>query len=395
MSKLEHAIPEELLLEIFQHLDPAHDLRSVLSTSRQFARIARPLAFSAFTVAIYGRNNALEMPDPDTLGKSKSRIDFFLSANIAPLVRSCLVFLHRNFGGGDEEKYPEYDSYPWLDYLLGRLDALIQLRDLRILHLYLPFSALPAIQSLPQLRTLDLEQCSLYSYDAEDEPLRDSASPLLQVLRLPRIDAWASPCAWNTFISPQHLVELSASISWRGPSWWNQKPSDVPVLPHVRKLTIFISPRGNWDSDGSAILRSKFPAVQEIIVVTANGERVRALELEALVGEALCSVSSVRRLLAPVGAISQAALTELPLTHYSSFVPKTSRRYPETADTLTDLRPSNTLTSLALVLGYIVIAELSTIIAFFPHLAQLRVEFSDCDAADDDDYDLDLGLRPR
>ncbi|KAF7332729.1 hypothetical protein MKEN_00156300 [Mycena kentingensis (nom. inval.)] len=385
MSETGPAFPEELLLGMFQHLEAPHELRSILATSRQFARIAHPLAFSAFTVAFHGYDEVPGVSYYETLalvmGNLKQKMDFFLSARTAPGVRSCVMTLRdgRQDGGSD----PQYQTYPLLDYLLTRIGSFSGLRSLRVYGLALSSSVLPSIQGLRQLRSLDLEGCIIY-HPRKIEPLRPHLGPSsVEILRISRQQSpLVQSAAWTSFISPHRLVELSAPLLSHTSGWWSTLLAEVHVLPRLSKLVLFGHCEGRHN-ETPAIVASKFPAVQELRFL------VNYANFEARVAGALCSITTVRRLVAPLGAVSRTALSTLPLTHYSCRLPEFLQRDHSSESILQHLSPSSTLTSLALFLDDISLTSLTRILGMFPHLVHFRLDFHDYDVDEDEDEDED------
>ncbi|KAJ7049538.1 hypothetical protein C8F01DRAFT_961536, partial [Mycena amicta] len=85
----------EIWSETFTHL-PTHALQAISLTAHDFTLLARPFLFSSFSFHPYARVHAvpadrLLLPSPEKIPNYLERLHFWLSDDIAPLVRSCAV----------------------------------------------------------------------------------------------------------------------------------------------------------------------------------------------------------------------------------------------------------------------------------------------------------------
>jgi hypothetical protein len=373
-------IPEELWLKILATI-PRRALRSIFSANRAFNRISRPLVFAEFQLNVYGIPTGGEAEIPhERVEKVKERIDFWLSEAIAPLVRSCWVYLippPRPVVDDDDQPTPDvlnqrFAYYLPLDHFFGHIHHLSGLRDLHLSVVAVPENALASIHGLPSLQHLSIYQCWVRESEEHGSSNLASDHCLLSELSLSAYEPQGSQnqIYWSTFFNARHLHHLTLGANL---GWWAQDPNNVPVFENVSKLTIHWHDQPIHPNFGALLV--KFPAVEDLGLEPDNSLPDMLFsdgvpgDIRAAFGTGFRPRSPLRRLRGtlPAVAIFSCDAAARALTHLEL----TTGIYYRPEQVIQQLSTSSTVTCVSLTLSNPDILALNTIVNFFPRLMQL------------------------
>ncbi|KAJ7868816.1 hypothetical protein B0H14DRAFT_2729023 [Mycena olivaceomarginata] len=271
---LELQVPEELLLEIVQHL-PKGALQHVSLAHRTLWRISRPFLFADFVFHPYGirymptdrsRVRWPEADDPVCLydeaqEREVERLEFWSSPEIAPLVRSCSIIPLSSREWAERKAVDAPTAL--LNIFFERLPHFAGIHHFHAYIVHFTETGLENLCGLPGLTHLQIILCRI------PEPL-DCAS-----LQLPRVTSFGirhvlrppTFCQWVGLLRPTHLVEMHLGF---GPHLLMKIPNRIPSFPHVRKLTLYAVPTGETmgPNRGPRVLPilPKFPGVTNFVM---------------------------------------------------------------------------------------------------------------------------------
>ncbi|KAF7345829.1 L-aminoadipate-semialdehyde dehydrogenase [Mycena venus] len=240
---LDLQVPEELLLEIVQHL-PKETLQYVSLAHRTLRHISRPFLFADFVFHPYGmrympadrsRVRWPEADDPMCLHDEAQdheveRLKFWSSSGIAPFVRSCSI-IPLNSRDWAEQKAADTPT-ALLDIFFERLPHFAGIHHFHAYMVHFTQIGLANLCGLPRLTRLQIIQCR------SPEPLDCSS------LELPRIRAFElqhvlyyKPALdlWMRLLRRGQLAEVDLAFA---PVCLTRIAQNLPVFSHANKLTL-------------------------------------------------------------------------------------------------------------------------------------------------------------
>ncbi|KAF7326146.1 hypothetical protein MKEN_00466100 [Mycena kentingensis (nom. inval.)] len=238
--------PAEILLKIFTDLqkESPDALHAVAASSREFSRVARPLAYSELRFAAY-RDKKEVLSD-----KAVKRMELWTSEGVAPLVRTCVI-----------SRGWRYQAVLVPSGLLKTFfDAIERFRGLRRLliedvelggRLSKIHACLPALEDL-EVDLTEAKEPSVFkpATTTEGAKLKRCQLTLRMKDGLP---------AFIPFLHPAYLTHLTLECNLH---FWVKNASRLPAFPKV----IALSMGGFAIEQASDILAllPKFPAVQKL-----------------------------------------------------------------------------------------------------------------------------------
>ncbi|KAJ6529629.1 hypothetical protein B0H19DRAFT_1082744 [Mycena capillaripes] len=198
-------VPNELWGEILGNVSEYDrpTFQNFSLTCRAFLPVSRPFLFSAIRLTPYriGNDGDLLLPSPAEVDRRLKRLEFWFSSEIAPLVRSCLIYPLDSYMGRDVSKWSSSTDTPYilLDALFQRLERFTGLQRLHASRIDFTQARVDILSQLPKLFELHLSDCavapgehietsahvlrisdfSLY-HDSKSDPADDYWFPLLQ-----------------------------------------------------------------------------------------------------------------------------------------------------------------------------------------------------------------------
>ncbi|KAJ7132650.1 hypothetical protein C8R46DRAFT_1140473 [Mycena filopes] len=257
-------VPNELWLEVFANLS-RDTLKDISLTYRAFCRISRPLIFTHFDFHPYciASNDVLLLPEQEHVDAALERLNFWLSNEIAPYVRSCTITPWRPLG-------PILATWRWdknptphvlLEAFFADLASFVGVQQIQAHGVYFTQTAIANLCRLPALTTLRIERFAAPENDTVDLP-----SATLGVSKFTVSGAMSDAgglAHWIPLLRPDSLRELNAQCSFRlfGP---HIETGTLPVFPLVHTFSMTL--------DFTAMSRrlavlAKFPNVQTLTLV--------------------------------------------------------------------------------------------------------------------------------
>ncbi|KAJ7156167.1 hypothetical protein C8R46DRAFT_1226402 [Mycena filopes] len=256
-------IPPELWLEIFAHL-PSEALPCVHLTNRLFARIVRPLLFQHLEFHPYiclpgypmsSRSpSGLAIPGPEQLRLLLDRLQFWVAADIAPLVRSCSVAKWPAHGVHGWPFSRVDDPYVLLTALFDTLPSFAGLRDLTLERVHFTQRRVEQLCLIPNLARLELDVCDV----AENQTIDAAVLPSLGVSHFKVTHYFGDLSDWFPLLCRDKLVGLDIEVA-DSTLFFNQLHAGDP-WPHVKTLRIRTSSGPLRD------ILSKFPALETLVL---------------------------------------------------------------------------------------------------------------------------------
>ncbi|KAJ7304778.1 Fungalysin metallopeptidase-domain-containing protein [Mycena albidolilacea] len=232
-------VPEELLLEIVQHL-PKEALQHVSLAHRTLWRISRPFLFADFVFHPYGMDRVRWPWHPVCLydeaqDREIQRLDFWSSPEIAPFVWSCSVIPLSSREWAKQEAVNMQTAL--LRIFFKRLPHFTGIHHFHACMVRFTRTGLANVCGLPRLARLQIILCSIQKSQ------------------------------WVNLLLPTHLVEMHLGY---GPNFLVQLSYRIPSLPRMRKLMLRAM-RTEDDREprrGSLVLPilSKFPGVTNFVM---------------------------------------------------------------------------------------------------------------------------------
>ncbi|KAJ7315359.1 hypothetical protein DFH08DRAFT_1040033 [Mycena albidolilacea] len=237
-------MPEELWIDILQDL-PKETLQNVALSHRNLRRISRPFLFVTFVFHPYAvpyipqnmdRMRWPEADEPLLLSKEAQdreleRLNFWSSAEIAPLVRTCRLIPVPGGAWGAENE-PDVATA----LLAAFFERLPRFNSIQYFHAYMvrfKQTGLANLCLLPALSRLEIILGTIVEpIDCHSLHLGHITSFQLRHARhsiLP-LDSWMR------LLRPTKLVEMYLGFGSR--LFAAIKHNDIPPFPHVRKLTL-------------------------------------------------------------------------------------------------------------------------------------------------------------
>ncbi|KAJ7061640.1 hypothetical protein C8F01DRAFT_1369145 [Mycena amicta] len=272
MSPTRDRIPPEIWSEVFGELDKELDknaLQALCLSNRAFARLARPRLFSSFCFHPHasssdnGASAQRMLPSAAKAEEYLKRLDFWLSVEIAPLVRSCTIvpwspIETKYYGPFTESDNPN----SLMEVFAEGLARLSRLQSLSFFRANLGDAIFSTLSHLSSLRELRIGSCET----AISHPvlLPSTGSPRISSITLhssltaPETDP-IQP--WLPFLDPRHLRVVRLDSGW---STWNESSEMIPVFDGVVRLELTVSE----SSSALFSILDKFSAVQDLEVVT-------------------------------------------------------------------------------------------------------------------------------
>ncbi|KAJ7776909.1 hypothetical protein DFH07DRAFT_979118 [Mycena maculata] len=358
-------VPNELWLEIFQHL-PTDTLKNLALTYHRFQILSRSFIFASFTFHPYGiytdeyrENPPLLLPPAAAVASYLERLDFWTSDEIAPLVRSCRVDPWYAWRRGD--CVPTPTPYLLRDAFFARLGR-FSLERLHAKTLHFTRAGLAALCGL-SLHHLGLEMCSFPTGD----PGR--ASLALSIPSFTFQTNWHPPFAaasWVPRLRPDRLRVLQISAD---PAFLGDLVHDA--FPRVQRLALTLDPA---HMPLNLAFLAKFPGVQVFRMDAYHRTEGPLPPMQgAGIGPALPALKEYR-------GTYQALPAFLALPTLARVVTSCSAAHLAAA---LHARPPTSVTALHLELDNFDAAALDPICAVFPRLLELRIKITFAVAGDE------------
>ncbi|KAF7308013.1 hypothetical protein MKEN_01163000 [Mycena kentingensis (nom. inval.)] len=267
-------VPAEIWREIIHQVSD-DDMGSVFATSHAFSTVARPLLFSKITIEAYGLDAQPDeafLPGPEERRWVRARVDFYASAQIAPLVLECKLV---TWQAVDKEDYVFTSNiFYMLDYVFARMRAWTNLRTLTTV------GDLPDVDRMPNLDELDINLDGTGNVDDEDFHPKGSGPPLT-TLTLSNEDMHPPEdelAPWLPFLDPRWIEFLKIECNF---DCWGEHPDRIPVFDCVYDLWLTFFPDSGSRQSLDGVL-AHFPAVQHLQLNVAHGDTARIESLVAL-----------------------------------------------------------------------------------------------------------------
>ncbi|KAF7358954.1 F-box domain-containing protein [Mycena sanguinolenta] len=253
-------VPVEVWLETFSILNK-RTLFSVHRVSRPLHRIARLLLFKHFTFYPYAALGShvilpgdIHLPGETEVKRIVRRLRFWTSDEVAPLVKECTVaprlILYEELKLGRYVHCQNYDVI--LHTFLELLPRFTNLGKLSSTSIKFRQHFLDALGSLPNLRKIELQKCSL------DESVMVRTQLKAVRLLVANTNDLVGVQKWLSIIGLQVRTQLSVQPPYAVPAL-DFMDGDIPVFPNVMTLEIRIH---TLTQDVIALQR--FPAVRTL-----------------------------------------------------------------------------------------------------------------------------------
>ncbi|KAJ7061665.1 hypothetical protein C8F01DRAFT_1138055 [Mycena amicta] len=362
--KASDRVPPEIWSETFAHL-PNHALQAISLAARDFALLARPFLFSSFNFHPYapGRVHGayrLLLPSPEKIQRYLERLHFWLSDDIAPLVRSCAVTPWHSYNTAAGPFVESDNTDMLLDVLVASFHMFSRLRKVQFSRISLPRALYLKLWQMSNLREMEIKDCPMDDFDHLLLPSNEG--PKLSHLSVSGDLHKVTMKNWVPFGNPRHLQNLCVGCDLHS---WTENPHLVPIFPAVTHLSIDLVE----DLDLFCGILHKFPAVEtlDIFAVFFNDEL-----LHQVASGCRTFIGSLKRLMTSADALPiflprATALSELVIDPTYGCPPQ---RLIEC------LPPGHfpTITYLSVDLyGAVDSSTLSTILQPFPSLHELKV----------------------
>ncbi|KAJ7164442.1 hypothetical protein C8R46DRAFT_1099536 [Mycena filopes] len=257
-----HKVPNELWLQVFSNL-PQETLKDISLTYRLFSWITRPLIFTHLDFHPYciGANANLLLPAQEHVDAAMERLNFWLSDEIGPWVRSCSITPWRPQGPVRSkwtwDSSPTSTPHVLLDVLFGHLAQLVGLQRLEAQGVYFTQTAITNLGLLSALTTLRVERFIVPgSEDIFDVTPRSLAISSFSIQTNVTLEDGLAH--WITLLRPDSLRQLSVHCNLR---LFGQELDVVPIFPLVHTLAMTLNFAAM--SHNLAVL-AKFPNVESL-----------------------------------------------------------------------------------------------------------------------------------
>ncbi|KAF7332688.1 CAP10 domain-containing protein [Mycena kentingensis (nom. inval.)] len=262
----------ELWGEIFALLDQ-DELLAVQATSRLFRQLARPLVFAMFDFKPYGfqyDTDDLYLFVNEYLDFEIQRLDHYSSADVAPLVRECILCPWRPSNYRDDSNYVVAEEpFVLLNTFFERIELFSRLHSLTLSEISLTGSAMAGIFHLPRLRSLSLEDLPEITRlnDFLVAPGQRSTLEYLDIgwnfVDESKVQDMLLP--WIPFFNPETLRTLDLGCTL---PFWTVYPKKIPIFPLLTSLYLRFS-RDDINESYRVVL-AKLPALQRL-EITGSG----------------------------------------------------------------------------------------------------------------------------
>ncbi|KAJ7644746.1 hypothetical protein FB45DRAFT_1116466 [Roridomyces roridus] len=269
-------VPTEIWLEIFGHL-PRSSLKQTSLTQREFKIPSRTLLFDHFRLQPYASHYARSGAVPHTpavVQRNLERLDFWSSAEIAPLVREYSIAVEQIT---DLPAKTDTSPFVVLAAFFDRFERLTGLKKLSAQGVHFSQTGVIGLCRSSVLVDLEVKHC----YIMPGERI-DTTGLQLRLSRFRYSHPWSGtrpnpadvekPDLWIPLLHPEHLRVLHV---WVDPQLkvMSETMALGPTFPHVHKLITSVDPgtlarnRLAWD---------KFPGVRTLDLM-AWGYRIPPL----------------------------------------------------------------------------------------------------------------------
>ncbi|KAF7326118.1 hypothetical protein MKEN_00463300 [Mycena kentingensis (nom. inval.)] len=345
--------PAELLLKIFSDLqtESPDALYAVAASSQEFSRVARPLVYSEFRFVAYRGEKDVWSDKP------VKRMEWWTSEDVAPLVRTCIIWPGRPLGA---TMFPS----GFLDIFQDAIERFRGLRRLVIDDVALGGGLAKIHACLPALEDLKVDLTyaqAPYVFN----PAKTTEGAKLKRCQLTLRTKDGLP-AFIPFLHPAGLTHLILKCNLR---FWAQNASRLPAFPKV--IALSIGGLAIKETSDILALLPKFPAVQELTLADLHD-----IDYSAFTAAALgAMVDTLTTIDVPVELVPILLPAAPHLTHI-----KLSESSNNTCWDLTRVLEgvsSVNVVSLDVYLNMPNAAALSTIFTAFPQLRELRLQAYD------------------
>ncbi|KAJ7124012.1 hypothetical protein C8R43DRAFT_40226 [Mycena crocata] len=206
-------VPDELLLEVFSRLPP-NTLKEVALASRTFNRVSFPFRFRNFAFQPHALNptgSLLLPPSPTAVIKAFSRLEFWSSDGVAPLVRSCQITAWGAALGPVQLSFSTTHSpYVLRDAVFECLPKFRGLKRIRFDSVHFTLEGINSLCEMPALTHLNIEWCQFVAGER-----LSSASQKLRVASFTISDHHTSDAfhSWLPLLHPDCLRELDVAMA--------------------------------------------------------------------------------------------------------------------------------------------------------------------------------------
>ncbi|KAJ7719431.1 hypothetical protein DFH07DRAFT_314177 [Mycena maculata] len=358
-------VPNELWLEVFENL-PRDSLRQLSLTHTKFKGLSRTLLFAHLDFKPYAyTREGLMLPHQAGIDSRMQRLDFWASDEIAPLVRTCRLSPAYSAPMGSDYAVAE-SPYVLLEALFERFARFTRLERFSAASIRLTHMSVVGLCRVSPPSVLIFGGFLDYEEGIEQLP---SLTQALNVSKFNfvRVRGACNLHRWIVLLNPNHLGALS--LSYRRP-FSDDIVHRLPLFPHLRKLALEVNP---WDLHRIIPFLLKFPATQVFsihVVGYSPADKETPLPAE---GAGLFPI--LKEYIGPYQTLpiflSRQSLLRIEVT-----------RKPTSGHFVAQLReqlqtPSNAnVTSLDVDFEDLTHHDLGVICAFFPQLAELKIEVS-------------------
>ncbi|KAJ7061631.1 hypothetical protein C8F01DRAFT_1137972 [Mycena amicta] len=371
-------IPPEIWSEVFGEVDKKA-LQALRLSNQAFAQLARPHLFSSFIFHPHACGS--DVPGPRLLPSAEkaeqylNRLEFWLSDDIAPLVRSCTMrpwmFDELYYGPFAESDHSDM----LMEAIAEGLGRFPRLRIISCFQLSLGDAIFATLTRMSSLRELRIIACDAVISRPLFLPV--TGGPMISTISLRGSMTHPMPdliTPWMPFLDPRYLraINLDANLDS-----WSERPDAVPVFTAVTELRLTIT---EFPQNLSSILH-KFPAVEyfefgqwEPDDLTDSVTHGLAVGCQPFIGS--LKTLSVTHHLLPILLPQASSLTEL-------IVESMDYGARDKLTTAFACPPIPTLVSLRIDLNDLDLRTLLSMLKPFPGLQQLFVEVYRSITADD------------
>ncbi|KAJ7061647.1 hypothetical protein C8F01DRAFT_1230885 [Mycena amicta] len=370
MPPARQRIPPEIWSEVFAELDK-NALQALRLSDQAFAQLTRPHLFSSFI--FHPHANESDVPGPPGRGprllpaaeKAEhylNRLEFWLSDDIAPLVRSCEVV---PWSPSKAEYYGPFtksdDPNRGMDAFADGLARFSGLRSFFVSQVSLGEAISTSVAHMSSLCELRVFFCETVFLG----PVRIPTTGGPRISTVWFVGSTAEPSRdliklWTPFLDPRYLRDVRLDAGLRS---WNENLDIIPVFGGVTRLLIAASA----SSRALSSILAKFPAVEDLEVLAWS---VDDLVKHAFAVGSRSFIGSLKKLKAPHQLLPILLPQASCLTHL--VVHMGSHALDNLTSPFTS-NPLSNLVSLTLTLGHLSLHALAIILNPFPGLRALYI----------------------
>ncbi|KAJ7051733.1 hypothetical protein C8F01DRAFT_1376588 [Mycena amicta] len=254
-------LPNELWTEVFGGVNEL-DLIQVATASRAFCALARPLLFAGFTLHPYavGASGARFLPTQESFKSATERLNFWLSAEIAPIVHSCIIMpwlVEESEDNGDWVKTDLESACCLLDTFFENMERFTRMKCLRVANVDLPPLTPTKLASMTYLREVFILWTNREATTPQLTVSAPRSIPLttFSFICTPHLPVTRDPSAYIPLLDPACLRQLSLFCL-------PQTARILSIFPCVTKVTLFL----DFDSGDLVDLLSKFPNAEWVLL---------------------------------------------------------------------------------------------------------------------------------